>query len=89
MRQLNALMERAAMRQRQDDLRTARICALLANINRDRKKRPQPFTELDFMPGRRPEQTVEEQLAIVEVLNTVFGGVDIRPKEVNDGAQTG
>jgi hypothetical protein len=32
------------------DLAGARITALLANVNRDTKKRPQPFSIADFMP---------------------------------------
>lgn len=29
--------------------------ALLANINRDAKKKPTPFTPADFMPGDKPK----------------------------------
>ncbi len=32
------------------DMRAAQICAVLAEINRDRKARKKPFTALDFMP---------------------------------------
>jgi hypothetical protein len=31
------------------DLRNAQLCAILANQNRDAKKRPKPFTSDDFL----------------------------------------
>jgi hypothetical protein len=38
------------------DLRTAINTAVLANVNRDSKRRPNPFTPKDFMPYyREPE----------------------------------
>lgn len=44
------------------------VCSLLANINRDERKRPEPFTAADFLPGgEKPEKkelTVQEQLSI-------------------------
>lgn len=40
----------------------ALVCSVLANINRNERKRPQPFTIADFMPD--PDaQTDEEHLA--------------------------
>lgn len=32
------------------DIRTATLCALMANINRDPKTQPKPFTIADFLP---------------------------------------
>lgn len=31
------------------DIRSAQICALIANVNRDVKERPKPFDMMDFM----------------------------------------
>jgi hypothetical protein len=43
---------------RRADLRMATLAALLANINRDSKKRPQPYSARDFMPfEERPRET--------------------------------
>lgn len=41
------------------------MCAVIAEPNRDRKKKKKPFTEMDFVPSERKEQTVEEQKAIL------------------------
>lgn len=36
------------------DARFALICAVLANINRDTKKKPIPYSVKDFMPKAKP-----------------------------------
>lgn len=66
------------------DLRAGTIAATIANANRDPEKQPEPFTPADFMPvydveSHEPEgQSVERQIAIVEMLNVAFGGRDLR-----------
>lgn len=64
--------------------------ALLAEINRDTKKRSQPFTAADFMPKfGDPEEPVEEsevmpwerQLKVIEMWNAAVGGGDVRKAE--------
>lgn len=37
-----------------DDLRAGEIAALIANVNRDSRRRPQPFTPGDFFPQIAP-----------------------------------
>jgi hypothetical protein len=45
----------------------AMICSLLANINRDRDQRPEPFTPADFLPGARTEDDdMEEFVRLVQ-----------------------
>ena len=41
------------------------MCAVIAEPHRNKDKQKKPFTELDFIPGERKEQTVEEQKAIL------------------------
>ena len=62
---------------------TASLAALLANINRNIEERPEPFTPEEFMPVSLPgepikptkkQQTPEEQLEIIKMLNTALGG---------------
>ncbi len=72
-------------RQEIEDYRTGLICAVIAEPNRDAKRRKQPFTPQDFMPVRgskretsSPKQDWQEQLSIVERLNIAFGGEDLR-----------
>ncbi len=58
----------------QQDRRSAQICAILANIHRDAKKKPQPYEVKDFMPEyaqpQKKVQTPEEQ---TEMLLAIFG----------------
>jgi hypothetical protein len=62
----------------QADHRAALICAVLANIYRDKKRKSTPFKPEDFMPEYeqkvKKQQTPEEQFAIVKMLNAAFGG---------------
>lgn len=63
---------------KQEDYRTATVCAVIANCNRDTKKRKKPFTPDDFMPKEKKVQTWQEQLTIVEMLNEALQGKDRR-----------
>lgn len=61
--------------QERADFRAGIVAATIANVNRDRKKRPRPFTPADFMPTvitKKPRQSWEEQLAIVQVMTEVM-----------------
>ena len=62
---------------KRSDQQTALICCVLANINRDKKKKPKPFTVEDFMPkvvGKKEKQTPQQQFEVVKMLNQAFGG---------------
>lgn len=39
-----------------EDFRIAQLCALIANVNRDPKKRSQPYTAKDFMMFEHAEE---------------------------------
>jgi hypothetical protein len=61
---------------------------VLANINRDPEKKPDPFTISDFLfdfwkvAEEAPEGSGwESQLAMVEMINTALDGQDLRIKE--------
>ena len=43
------------------DLRSASICTLLANVNRDPKRRPQPYSLSDFMLFKEAEKKRDEK----------------------------
>lgn len=64
------------------DLRAGIVASTVANAARDPKVQRDPFTPQEFMPKfeKEPtEQTPEQMLAIVEMLNAAFGGQDLRP----------
>lgn len=55
--------------QKMDDIRTARVCAVIAEVNRNPKKRGAPWKIEDFMPKmEKKKQTPEEMLAVFEAL---------------------
>jgi len=63
--------------QKKLDSRAALICAMLANINRNPKKRSKAFTVEDFMPKYEKERKVksaEEMLETVKLWNKVLRG---------------
>lgn len=66
------------------DLRAGIVASTVANTARDPKTQRDPFTPQEFMPKfeskEATEQTPEQMLAIVEMLNAAFGGQDLRPK---------
>ncbi len=63
-----------------DDWRSAEIVTMLANVNRDSKKRKEPYKVSDFLPrfGERvtedlkPKQTVKQQVAIAKLIAAAF-----------------
>jgi hypothetical protein len=44
---------------------TAQICCILANVNRDSKKQPQPFKVEDFMP-KFEKETKKDKVAYMK-----------------------
>ena len=70
-------MRRYIEEQKKLDSRAALICAMLANINRNPKKRSKAFTVEDFMPKYEKERKVksaEEMLETVKLWNKVLRG---------------
>lgn len=72
------------------DMRFSALMALLANLFRDHKKRPKPFSWQDFgfEFGIRPEQesaggTVEELINVAAAWTRAMGGIDKRVKKPN------
>lgn len=67
----NAFVKRFELENELANRRTARICCLLANINRDKKHKKKPFTEDDFMPKvEKPKkrQTVKQMETVLKML---------------------
>jgi hypothetical protein len=44
-------------------LPAALVCSVLANINRDADKRPEPYTAADFMPGAKTDEEEMQEFA--------------------------
>jgi len=78
MREVHALAERYNNEQESLNKRTALICAVLANINRDPKRNPTPFTVDDFMPTKQEKEQTPEQMAdMARMINTLYGGKEV------------
>lgn len=75
-----ALIKRYNLQYERDCSHAAMVCMVLAEINRDREKKREPFTIEDFMPGKgKRKQTTQEQntaqmVAMSRHLNRLFGG---------------
>lgn len=63
------------------DLRAGIVASTVANTARDPKRRHKAYAAADFMPTfERKEQSWEDQLSYVEMLNRAFGGRDLRKR---------
>lgn len=66
------------------DMRAGSICATIANVNRDPKKRAAAFTAADFALSfgdkQRPRQTWQQQKAIGQLLVGAFNNVAPRKR---------
>lgn len=45
-----------------EDLRAGVVASVVANVNRDPKKRPEPFGPLDLLPWARPKIETESEV---------------------------
>ena len=65
-----------------DDYRMAQLMALIANVNRDPKRRKTPWTPNDFLPrrGPRPETDQGDLRPRIDAAMAAFGG---RPEAVS------
>jgi len=78
--QFDALVQQYIEEQKKLDSRAALICAVLANINRNPKKKSKAFTVEDFMPKYekvRGIKSPEEMLETVKLWNKVLRGDEI------------
>ena len=60
-----------------DDHRLAQLLALIANVNRDPKRRKTPWTPEDFLPkrGPRPSGEVADLRPRIDAAMAAFGGM--------------
>lgn len=58
------------------DLRMAIGWALLANVHRDQRRRPEPYKPSDFMPYTRRELARENPQRLWERLMRAFGRIE-------------
>jgi len=75
--QFDALGKRYLEERKQLDYRAALVCSILAETNRDRKKRTKAYTPADFMPKQRTKRvkiTNEKIAEKIKDMNTILGG---------------
>jgi len=73
--QFHSLAKEYASEQEMLNYRGAMICSIIAEVNRDRKKRSKPFTPNDFMPKKKKMKLTGEQMRDqIEALNIALGG---------------
>jgi hypothetical protein len=77
-----------------DDQRLAQLLALIANVNRDTKRRKLPWTPEDFLPRRvpRPPAHVDDLRPRIDAAMSAFGGTigshRARSARATDGGTT-
>ena len=88
----NARMTALQEQDERESYRTAAMMALHANLNRDPKKRPQPYTASDFLTkadeggpqrgrGTHKAQTPEQMVRAAELITRAFRGKDLRKQQ--------
>jgi hypothetical protein len=89
LRQFAAMMARVWERERRADLRIGILASLIANANRDPKKRQQPFTAFDFFPQLHvptsPAQHSEELAKKAVRITQLLGGRVVHRKAEGNG----
>ena len=72
--QFNALAERYIAEQKSKDYRAALICSIIAEVNRNVKKRAKPFTAEDFMPKEHRKMTAKRMKTAIKHINIMLEG---------------
>ncbi len=71
------------------DARSAQICAILANVNRDSKQRPEPYRLTEFMMFDKLVEAARTPEAEREADTEDTPATPVKPKPKNDGARLG
>ncbi len=80
MAQFNALVARYKEAEDWLNYRAGLICSVIANVNRDPKKKPEPFTPSDFMPQTKKvtkEMSQDDLLEQMRLWNAAAGGIEV------------
>jgi hypothetical protein len=78
--QLDSLTRRYGEEKEWADFRVGLICSVIANVNRDPKKKSKAYQPQDFMPrGKKypKKQTPEEFLTNLRLMNAAYGGREV------------
>jgi len=66
--------KRRKLEKLENDFRTGLICSVIANVNRDKKKRRRPYTPQDFMPREKRQKMDAKQMFEVLKMVTIANG---------------
>lgn len=75
--------------EQREDIRFSALMALLANLWRDPKRHPKPYSwedfkfEFGYIPDNEPERSVEELIKVAAQWTQALGGIDKRVKKPN------
>jgi len=73
--QFNSLAKEYSREQKALNYRAALVCSILAEANRNRKKRKKPYTPSDFMPKKKKAKlTGEQMMEQIKAVNIALGG---------------
>jgi hypothetical protein len=74
LKEFDALSSRYKDTQYRLDYRAALICSVLAEINRDRKRRPKAFKPEDFMPQKPKKMNPKQMDNSLKIITQMMGG---------------
>jgi len=78
LKDIDKYFEAYKKRKKNDDfeknLRTARICCVIANVNRNPKTKSTPFKEKDFMPGEKKKMSTNQFATMLKAMTIGLGG---------------
>jgi hypothetical protein len=83
LRELNALIERHNNHEEWLNYRAALTPSILAEVHRDKKKKPTPYTPADFMPKKSSPKkqsktlTAQEAIDYLRRQNAMLGGKEV------------
>ena len=78
---MQALLKRLDKRQEREDYHAALVASVIAEANRNPKKRHKPYTPVDFMPKKQKKaavpKTADQMIEMFRLWNASVGGKEV------------
>ena len=71
---IDAYYEQFKLENEMANRRTARICMVMANLQRDPKRKSRPYKENDFIPKEKKPMTIEQMEMLLKAITLANGG---------------
>ena len=71
---IDAYHEQFKLENEMANRRTARICMVMANLQRDPKRKARPYKEDDFIPKQKKAMTIQQMEMLLKAITLANGG---------------